>query len=64
MVTLWMAQRNISLTIDTDGKVTWEEDANVGGIGTTSNVGGTHSCNRYHYKRKARHRKICNGSEK
>lgn len=35
--------KKYQFTIDTDGKVTWEEDANVGGIGTTSNVGGTHS---------------------
>ena len=45
--------KKYQFTIDTDGKVTWEEDANVGGIGTTSNVGGTHSANRYHYKRQS-----------
>lgn len=35
--------KKYQFTIDTTGKVAWEEDANVGGIGTTSGEGATYS---------------------
>ena len=35
--------KEYQFTINNAGEVTWEEDAKVGGIGTTSNEGGTYS---------------------
>lgn len=35
--------KNYQFTIDNTGKVTWEKDANVGGIGTTTGEGATYS---------------------